>query len=94
MEILIELLIELILEGSIEISSDDRVPKWIRYPIIIFIILVFIGVWLGVIILGIYALKENLYVGIALIIIGILLLILGVIKFINKYVQRKNIMED
>ena len=28
MELLIEFLVELILEGSLEISEDERMPKW------------------------------------------------------------------
>ena len=85
MEYLIEILIELILEGSIEISSDEKVPNWIRYPIILFIVLLFTVVIFGMIILGISILKENIYAGLFLIIIGFILLILGIIKFTKKY---------
>ena len=32
MDFIIELVMELLLEGSIEISSNKKVSKWIRYP--------------------------------------------------------------
>lgn len=94
MEFLIELLIELILEGSIEISSDEKVPKWIRYPIIVFIVLVFSVVTFGLIIFGIYMLKDNWYAGLFFIIVGLILLVAAVNKFTKKYIQEKNISED
>jgi len=51
MEFLIEELLNLIFEGSIEISSNKKVSKWIRYPLIVIIILFF-----SVIILSIFGL--------------------------------------
>ena len=92
MGLLIELLIDLILEGSIEISKDERAPKWIRYPLIAIITLVFLVVTFGLIILGIFSLKDNLYIGLFFIIIGFILLISGIIKFTKKYIKRKNII--
>ena len=94
MEFLMELLAELILEGSIAISSDERVPKWIRYIIILFITLLFSVVIFGLVLLGIYILKDNWYAGLFCIIIGLILLVAAVIKFIKKYIQGKNILED
>lgn len=94
MEFLIELLVELILEGSIEISENKRITKWIRYPVIFLIVSIFAIVILGLIILGIYVLKDALYIGLFFIIIGLILLILAIRKFTQKYIQSKNIFNE
>lgn len=94
MEFIIELLVELFLEGSIEISEDERVPRWIRYPIIIFILLLFTIIIFGLIILGIYFLKDNIYAGLFFILVGLIMLMAGTIKFAKKYTQKRNIKED
>ena len=90
MEFIIELLLDLILEGSIEISSNRKVPKWIRYPLIVLIILFFTIVIFGMLILGLIILKNNLYFGLLMILISIILLILGIKKYKIIYVEKKN----
>lgn len=94
MEFIIELLVELIIDGSIEISEDERVSKWIRYPIILVIVLLFSIVIFGLIILGIIFLKDYIYAGLFFIVIGVIMLIAGTMKFAKKYTQKRNIKED
>ena len=89
MELLIEILLELVFEGSIEISSNKKVSKWIRYPLIVLIILFFMIVILGLLILGIIMLDENVYAGIFMIAITIILMISAVIKFKKIYLDKK-----
>lgn len=90
MEYIFEILLELVLEGSVEVSKSRKVPKYIRYPLIVLIALFFIAV-LGLIFFGgILALKKNVLVGIALILLGSLLLIMSVIKFRKTYLTREN----
>lgn len=89
MELLIEILIELILEGSIELGSNKKVPKIIRYPLVLLIILFFIVVIFGVIILGITSLDKNIWAGILLIILGSMLLIAAIIKFKKIYIVKR-----
>lgn len=90
MDFLIEILLELIIEGSIEISSNKKVPKWIRYPAIILITLFFTIIIFGVLALGVYILKRNIFVGIVIILIGLILLISGIREFKKKYIEKKN----
>ena len=59
MDDVIEFILELILEGTIEISSNKKVPKWIRYPLIALIVLIFAIVTFGLIIFGIYISKKK-----------------------------------
>ena len=54
MDLLIEIILELILEGSIEISSNKKVPKWIRYPLIFIITALFLTIIIGILFLGMY----------------------------------------
>ncbi len=90
MEYIFEILLELVLEGSIEVIKSRKVPKYIRYPLIVLISLFFIAV-LGLIFFGgILALKKNVLVGILLIFLGALLLIMSVIKLRKAYLTRAN----
>jgi len=91
MELILEVLLELILEGTIEISKSKKVPNIVRYPLIIFIILLFIGVLLVIFFTGIIAYQKiNKICGILLIIIGIIMLVSSVIKFKKIYFKKDN----
>jgi len=91
MELILEVLLELILEGTIEISKSKKVPNIVRYPLIIFIILLFIGVLLVIFFTGIFVYQKiNKICGILLIIIGIIMLVSSVIKFKKIYFKKDN----
>ncbi|MBQ8170410.1 MAG: hypothetical protein IJZ95_00320 [Oscillospiraceae bacterium] len=90
MDILFEFIIELILEGTIELSKSIKVPKFIRYPLIVIIALLFIGV-IGIIMFaGIVSFQQNLILGIVLIALALLMLIMGISKFRKTYLSKKN----
>lgn len=85
MECLFEFILELVFEGSIEVSKSNKIPKYVRYPLIVIISLFFIAV-IGLIFLaGILSLKENILVGIFFILLGLFMLIMSVIKFRKTY---------
>lgn len=90
MEFIFELLVELLLEGSIEISSNRKLSKWIRYPLIILLILFFSTVIFGLLILGVLILKKNIAAGLFVIIVSLILLIGCIIKFKNIYINKTN----
>ena len=94
MEFLIEFLVDLILEGSLEISEDEKMPKWLRNICLTIITLVFGAVTIGLFILGVYVGKENIYAGILFILIAFILLISGIVKFEKKYIQRRNLINN
>lgn len=90
MEFIFEFILELVFEGSIEISKNNKIPKFIRYPLIALISLFFIAV-IGIIFLvGILflLLKENILLGIVFISIGLFMLIMSVIKFRKTYLRQ------
>lgn len=94
MELLIEFLVELILEGSMEISEDEKMPKWLRYICLTIVTLFFGTVTIGLFILGVYVGKENIYAGIFFILIAFILLISGIIKFEKKYIEKRNLINN
>lgn len=94
MEYLIELLVELIIEGSMEISEDEKMPKWLRYLCLTIVTIVFGGVTIGLFVLGVYIGKENIYAGIFFILVAFILLIWGIVKFEKKYIQRRNLINN
>lgn len=88
MEFLIEGILDLILEGSVEASKSKKVPKTIRYILIVSISLVFISIVGLIIWLGINILKDNTIGGVFIILFGIFFLILGVLKFRKVYLNK------
>ena len=89
MEFIIELILELLLEGSMEISSNKKLSKWIRYPLIIFITTIFLSMILLILYLGLSLLNDWLLAGIAFLIIGIIMFISAIIKFKKLYLEKK-----
>lgn len=90
MDELIEIALDLIIDGGLEISSNKKISKWIRYPIIALISLFFLTVTIGLLVLGILILKQTILGGIFIIIISIILIISSIIKFKNLYLKNKN----
>lgn len=88
MEYLFEFILELALEGSIEASKSKKLPKIIRYFLILIVVLFFILV-IGLIILtGVLFLKENVIGGIFLILIGLYMFIMCILKFRKIYLLK------
>lgn len=94
MELIIEFIIELILEGSFELSKNLKTPKWLRYPLIILVILFFLAVIAIIFIVGYLALKENTIIGLLIIIISIAFAVYSISKFIDIYIKRNPNSDD
>ena len=94
MDIIIECIIELILDGSIEIVSNRRVNKWIRYPILVTLILFFSLVIFGIFYLGILMYEEYKLLSLIIIILSLILLISGIVKFKNECQKEKQIRNN
>lgn len=90
MEILIELLMELVLEGGMELSKNKKVPKFIRYPLIGLISLLFIAVFLLIIFVGVLIWKENMWVGLLMFGISLVFLVSGIREFKKIYFEKKS----
>lgn len=81
MDFIIELIFELIAEGTVELSKSTKVPKLIRYPLIVIIVLFVTGIFGIILFAGLMLLKENVILGIVLIAIALLMLVMGIVKF-------------
>ncbi len=90
MEFLFELILELVLDGSVEVAQDRKVPKYIRYPLIGFLVLCFLAVIGLIIFAGVLVLEENIFVGVFLILLGLLLFIMSIIQFRKTYLTRRS----
>lgn len=90
MELIFEILIELILEGTFKASKSKKIPKYIRYPLIIIIVAFFIAVIGLILFTGALILKENLTAGILIILIGLFMLIMSIIKFRKTYLIKSS----
>jgi hypothetical protein len=88
MEILFEALFELILEGSFDASKSSKIPKPIRYILVLLLSLIYIAIIGFILYFGITGLKINLGAGIVLIAFGLILLALSIIKFKKTYLNK------
>ncbi len=89
MDIILELLIDLILEDGLKASKNQKIPKVIRYFILALVILLYafiigIAVWFGI-----EELKENVAVGVGILIFAAVFAVFCIIKFINVYKRKK-----
>ena len=89
MDFIIELIFEFLFDGMLETSKSNRVPKFIRYPLIIIIILFFILVIGFIFIVSILSFKESIIAGI-LLIIDLFLFVGSIYKFRKEYFSKNN----
>lgn len=89
MDFIFEFIVELLFEGSMEISTNKKIRKWIRYPILAIIILFFVSVIFGILIVGISLFKENVLAALFMIFIGLAMLIGSIVKFREIYIKEK-----
>lgn len=89
MDFLLDIIIDLVLEEGVEASQNVKIPKGIRYFILAFAILVYaaiigIAVWFGI-----NMLKENIVVGVGILIFAVIFFVLCIIKFVSAYKRKK-----
>lgn len=91
MDFIIELVLELLFDGMMEASKSNKVPKFIRYPLIIIIVLFFLLIIGFIFIASILAIKESIVAGLLLIIIDLFLLVGSIAKVRKEYfIKKKN----
>ncbi len=88
MEFLFELIFELIFEGSIEASSNRKLSKWIRYPLIVIISVFYLGLIALFIMLGVKLFDETKLGSVSMIAIGLFLLIVCILAFRKIYLKK------
>ena len=75
MDFILEFLFELLLEGTVELSKNVKVPKTIRYPLLVLIILFVIAVIVGIFVLGIALFTEDMFFSIMMFALGAFFLV-------------------
>ncbi len=90
MELLIEFLFELIFEGSIELAQSPKVPKWIRFILIVILMTFILGVIFGIGTVGVIAIMKG-EKGIGIFLLAVTAILVGgcVYKFIELYKKNK-----
>ena len=83
MEYVIEFILDLLVDGTIEILPNKKVPKWIRYPLGIFVGLFMFAVIIGIFVLGILIFGESLIAGILMLALGFVLLVCAIYKTVK-----------
>lgn len=90
MDDIIEFILDFILECGIEICKSSKIPRYIKYPLILIISLVFIVI-IGIILFVIFSiLKNNLVVAIILLAIILIMLVLVILKYRRTFLVEIN----
>lgn len=89
MDFIIELILELLLEGSIELGTSKKISKYIRYPILILLLLFYLAIIGLVLFVGISALSESLIGGIILIVLNVFLVAATILGFRKKLKEKR-----
>lgn len=89
MDFIIEFIVELFIEGSVEIGTDKRISKFIRYPLLILVLLFYIAIIGIIVFVGIGILAENIILGIIMILIAVFLVFITIFAF-RKKLKEKN----
>lgn len=91
MAFLFEFIVSLLVDGGVEISSDTKISRWARYPILAVLILFFSAVILGILAFGISLWEKNILCALAVILTGLVLLAGSILKFRQVYKREKNL---
>lgn len=89
MEFIAEFLFELLFEGSMEISTNKKVPKWIRYPLICLVALFFLSITILLLIVGISIWNKSILASLFVVAVSIFLLVGSILKLKELYWTRK-----
>lgn len=84
MEVVLEMVLEFLAVLFDWQNSKKKPNKWLFYPLLILSAIVFLGVSIGVIVLGIVLLQKEMIVGILLILLGLIFIVSSVYKKIRR----------
>lgn len=85
MDFLIELIGEILIEGVFFLATNQKISKWIRYPVLVLLILFYSIIIFGILFIGINNINVNFGLSLVLIIISVILLIGTVVAFYRKF---------
>ena len=88
-DFILELLFDAIGTGISDASKSSKIPKPIRYILLLLILLFLTAFFTLIFLVGIMLLKENVLGGIIIIALGALMLFLAIKKLKKNYSRRK-----
>lgn len=88
-EFIFELIAEVLVDGGIEVSTNKKISKWIRYPILFILISLFLAVEFLVFFVGISIFEKSALGSILIIFVGIILFIGVIFRFRKLYIENK-----
>lgn len=91
MEFLMELITELLLESSVEVAKSRRISKWIRYPAIVLLAVLYVAVVMVIALVGWIVMKEGstAWLGIGFLLLDILFVLYSSRKIRKEILARK-----
>lgn len=87
MDLIIEILFNLIFEGSVEAMNRIKIPKIVRYVLIVFVAALLVLIFFALLMLSQYFMKEMLIIGI--IVLAFIALIVGLFLWKFRVVIKK-----
>lgn len=87
MDLIIEILFNLIFEGSVEATNRIKIPKIVRYVLIVFVAALLVLIFFALLMLSQYFMKEMLIIGI--IVLAFIALIVGLFLWKFRVVIKK-----
>ena len=90
MEDILEAIAEILWDGAFALSTDNRLPKWVRYPAIGLIVLLFAAVVAVILMVGILMLRRVWFVGLLFLGLGVFFAYWGIRKFRRVYILKKD----
>lgn len=94
MEFLFEFLLELLFEGSIEAATSPRLPKWVRYPLVLLVLAFIFGICALIVVAGVAVMRENTFLGVFLVVFGVALSFGAAYGLWKKYRQKRALSEE
>lgn len=79
LEAILECILAFILEGGVSIGANKKYSKWIRYPLLILALLLYVGIVVMMVSIGFSFLEDELWRAIAMWLIALAFVILSVV---------------
>lgn len=91
MELLMELVIDLLLDGSVEVAKSHRISKWIRYPVIAMLAILYVATVAVIALVAWIVLKDGatLWLGVGLLVLDLVFVIYSMGKIRKEINARK-----
>lgn len=92
MELFIEICLELIFEGTLELSGNKKVPKWLRYTLLSVLLLFFSAVIIGLLVIGVLLIiNAELWAGLLIVVLDLVLFggLIYKVKKVHKEMKNK-----